>query len=140
MSLTSEKILKGLLWWQVIFHAGLGLLGIFAKQTAVFLAAKFFNFNLDLTPQMYWVINPFAAYVLAFGGFMAIAATDPKRYKSVIYIGAGILAVRVLQRITFLITATDDLIADASRSAIVSIIVVVSVFALALVLLTRRLE
>jgi len=82
----SEKILKGLLWWLVVFHAALGLLGLFAKESAVFLAEKFFNFQLELTPQMYWVLNPFAAYLFAFAGFMAIAARDPKRNSSLIYV------------------------------------------------------
>ena len=104
------------------------------------LAEQFFNFKLELTPQMFWVINPFAAYLLAFGGFMAIAATDPKQHKSVIYIGAGLLAVRVVQRAIFVITAPDALLADASRSSIVLIIAVVSAITLALVLLTRRLK
>ncbi len=140
MSLNTEKLLKGLLWWLVIFHAGIGLLGIFAKQTAVFLAEQFFNFKLELTPQMYWVINPFAAYLLAFAGFMAIAATNPKQHKSVIYVGAGVLALRAFQRVFFLITASDDLVANASMFAIVLTIVVVSIITLALVLLTRKLE
>ena len=82
----SEKVLKGLLWWLVVFHAALGLLGLFAKESAVFLAEKFFNFQLELTPQMYWVLNPFAAYLFAFAGFMAIAARDPKRNSSLIYV------------------------------------------------------
>ncbi|MCH7921291.1 MAG: hypothetical protein IIC50_25385, partial [Planctomycetes bacterium] len=126
MSVNSEKILKGLLWWLVVFHTGLAILGIFAKETTVFLAEKFFNFKLELTPQMFWVINPFAAYLLAFGGFMAIAAIDPKRHKSVIYVGAGLLAVRAVQRTIFVITAPAALLVDTSKSSIVLIIAVVS--------------
>ncbi len=140
MSLNSEKTLKGLLWWLVIFHASLGLLGLFAKETAVFLAEAFFNFELQLTPQMYWIINPFAAYLLAFAGFMAVAAIDPKRHRNVIYVGAGLLAVRVVQRAIFLINAPADLVADASKASIGLTIAIVSAITLSLILLTRRLK
>lgn len=140
MSANSEKILKVLLWWQAIFHTGLGLFGIFAKGSTVFVAGKVFNFNLELTPQMSWVIDPFAAYLLGFGGFMAVAALDPSRHKSVIYVGAGLLAIRVLQRVIFVFTAPDDLVADGSRVSSVLTIVVVSVIVSALIVLTRKLK
>jgi len=136
----SHKILKGLLWWLVVFHTVLGLLGLFAKESAVFLAEQFFNFQLELTPQMYWMLNPFAAYLFAFAGFMAIAALDPKRNTSLIYVGATLLGLRVLQRAFFLLTADDDLIANASQVGIVMTLSITLVIAVTLVLLTRKLS
>lgn len=136
----SERVLKGLLWWLAIFHVGLGLLGIFAKETAVFLAGRFFNFNLELTPQMHWVLNPFAAYLLAFGVFMAIAALDPLKYRNIIYAGVGLLALRVIQRAVFVLSAPNELRASTSLSSNVFTIVVVSTIAVTVFLLTRRLQ
>jgi hypothetical protein len=136
----SENILKGLLWWLVVFHSVVGLLGLFAKESAVFLAEKFFNFQLELTPQMYWVLNPFAAYLFAFAGFMAIAALDPKRNTSLIYVGASLLGLRVLQRAFFLLTADDDLIASGSQVGIVITLSVTLAITVSVVLLTRKLS
>jgi hypothetical protein len=136
----SENILKGLLWWLVVFHSVVGLLGLFAKESAVFLAEKLFNFQLELTPQMYWVLNPFAAYLFAFAGFMAIAALDPKRNTSLIYVGASLLGLRVLQRAFFLLTADDDLIASGSQVGIVITLSVTLAITVSVVLLTRKLS
>ena len=83
MSTLSEKALKVLLWWLVVFHGGLGLLGIFAKGSAETLAEQFFNFELELSPQTYWILNPFAAYLLAFSGFTAIAASNPRKKRAI---------------------------------------------------------
>ena len=136
----SEKVLKGLLWWLVVFHGTLGLLGLFSKESAVFLAAKFFNFQLELTTQMYWVLNPFAAYLMAFAGFMAIAARDPKRHTSLIHVGAALLGLRVVQRVVFLLTADDALIVSASRGGIILVLSVTLVIAISLVVLTKKLN
>ena len=135
-----EKILKALLWWLVVFHGGLGLLGIFAKDSAEVLAERFFSFQLELSPQMYWVLNPFAAYLLAFAGFMAIAALDPRRNAALIYVAASLLGLRVLQRGYFLLTADDDLISSPSKGSIGLTIAIVLVLAVALVVLTRNLS
>ena len=80
----SHKWLKGLLWFGAAYHVLLGLLGIFAKNSVVTFAKMFYNFNLTLDPQTYWILNPLAAYMLVFGLFMAVAATDPAKYKNVI--------------------------------------------------------
>ncbi|TWU27405.1 hypothetical protein [Bythopirellula polymerisocia] len=140
MSDRSEKILKALLWWLVVFHGGLGLLGLFAKGSAEVLAERFFNFQLELSPQMYWVINPFAAYLLAFAAFMAIAAWDPRRNVALIYVAASLLGLRVLQRAYFLLTADDDLISGTSKDRIVLTIAIVLVITIALLVLTRNMS
>lgn len=138
--MNTEKILKILLWFVAVYHILLGLLGIFAKETAVFIANNFFNFNLTLTDELLWVINPFATYLLFFGVFMAVAGMNPKKYKNIIYAGVGLFAVRVIQRIIFVVSAPEGLISNVDPIRNVLAIVVVAVIGLSMFFLTKKLR
>ena len=138
--MSRDKSLRVLLWIVAVYHIVLGLLGVFAKDAAIYLANIAFNFNLTLNNEMLWVINPFSAYLLVFGVFMAVAATDPKKYKNIVYVGVGLFALRVLQRIIFVVSAPEGLISsvDPIRNAIS--IIVVAVMGLSMFLLARKLK
>lgn len=136
----SNKWLKGLLWFVAIYHILLGLLGIFAKDLAASLAGIFFNFNLTLTPEMYWVLNPFAAYLLIFGVFMALAASDPVKYKNVIFVGVALFAVRIVQRIVFFFAAPEGLISNTDPVRNILVLVVVSAIGLGMYLLAKKVK
>ncbi len=128
--------LKGLLLIVAIYHIALGLLGIFAKNLAVALARNFFNFNLALTDQIYWIINPFATYVLIFGFFMAVAASDPIKYKKVVYVGVALCTVRVAQRLAFFFIAPEGLVNNIDPIRNIIAIIVVSSIGIALFVMT----
>lgn len=132
--------LKYLLWLVAVYHIGLGLLGIFAKDFTITLAKNFFNFNLDLTNQVYWILNPFSAYVLIFGVFIALAAKNPVKYKDIIYVGVGLCAIRVIQRMFFFFSAPKELIFDIDpvRNAIV--MVIVAIIGTSLFFMARKLK
>ena len=136
----SHKWLKGLLWFVAMYHIALGLLGIFFKESAVFVAKSFFNFNLTLTPEIYWTLNPFAAYLLIFGVFMALAATDPVKYKNIIFIGVALFAVRVVQRVVFFFAAPEGLISNMDPVRNILVLVVVSAIGLSMYLLAKRVK
>jgi len=138
--MTSDKSLKVLLWVVAVYHILIGLLGIFAKDTAVFIANNFFNFNLTLTDQMTWIINPFATYLLFFGVFMAVAAMDPKKYKNIIYAGIGLFALRIIQRIIFIVSAPEGLMSNVDPVRNVIAIAVVAVIGLSLFVLAKKLK
>jgi len=138
--MADNKTLKVLLWFVAIYHILIGLLGIFAKDTAVFIAKNFFNFNLTLTPEMDWIINPFSAYVLIFGVFIAVIATDVKKYKNMIYVAVGLFALRVVQRIIFMISAPDSLISTIDPVRNIIAIGVVAVIGLFMFLLARKMD
>lgn len=138
--MSSDKSLKVVLWIVAVYHILLGLLGIFAKGSAVFIAKNLFDFNLTLNDQMMWVINPFVAYLLFFGVFMAVAAMDPKKYKAIIYAGVGLFALRIIQRIVFVAVAPAGLIGSASLMRNVVAIVVVAVLGLLMFFLTKKLK
>lgn len=132
------KALKVLLWIVAVYHIALGLLGIFLKSQAVYLAKTFFNFNFELTQQAYWMINPFAAYILIFGVFMAVAAKDPIKFKNIIYAGVALIAIRIIQRVFFLLTATEGLVISPSRNIIA--IVVIAIIGGILFFMTKNLK
>ena len=134
----SNSFLKGLLWFVGVYHIILGLLGIFAKDLAATLAKLFFNFNLTLTDQMYWIINPFAAYLLIFGVFMILAAKDPVKYKNVIYVGIALFAIRVIQRIFFFFTASEGLINSSDPIRFLIAIIIVAAIGTTMFILTRK--
>ncbi len=140
MALNNYRALKTLLWVVAVYHIALGLLGIFAKGIAVTLAQTFFNFNLTLTDQIYWIINPFAAYVLIFGFFMALAAKDPKKFKNVIYVGVTLMAVRVAQRASFLFAAPEGLISNIDPTRNMIMLIVVIAIGIAMFVMARKIK
>lgn len=140
MAKNSNKWLKGLLWFVGIYHILLGLLGIFAKNLAASLASIFFNFNLTLTPEIYWVLNPFSAYILIFGFFMVLAATDPVKYKNVILIGVFLFAIRIVQRIIFLFVAPEGLVNNIDPTRNILALAIVSVIGISIFILDRKLN
>ena len=122
----SVKWLKGLLWLGFVYHVIISFLGMFAKDTVVTLAKVFYGFNLEITPQVLWILNPFGAYVLAFGAFMALLATDPVKYKKVIYVIPAFIAFRVIQRLYFIFVAPSGfMVGDPTKNLIDIALVVI---------------
>jgi hypothetical protein len=138
--MAEQKALKVILWIVAVYHIILGLFGIFAKDMAAYLANVAFNFNLTLNNEMLWVLNPFAAYLLVFGVFLAIAATNPQKYKNIIYAGVGLFALRIVQRIIFVATAPEGLIANTSAVRNWIMIGIVAVIGLVMYLLVRKVD
>jgi|SRR3989344_7643203 len=140
MAYNEHQSLKILLWCVAIYHILIGLLGIFAKDTAVFIARSFFNFNLTLTPEMNWIINPLAAYILFFGVFMAVAAMDPVKYRNIIYAGVGLFALRVVQRIIFIIVAPEGLINQVDPVRNIIAIGIVAIIGIAMFVMAKKVK
>lgn len=133
-----KKTLRTILYIVAAYHILLGLIGIFFKDYAVWAAKNFFSFNLTMDPQVYWVLNPFAAYVLIFGIFMALAATDPVKYKNIIYAGILLFAVRIIQRLIFAFSATEGLKSITNPTQNITHLVVVAVIGGTLLVLTQK--
>ena len=140
MASNKHQSLKILLLIVAVYHIGLGLLGIFAKDFAVTLTKNLFNFNLTLTDQTYWIINPLAAYILIFGVFMALAAKDPVKYKNVIYVGVVLFAIRVLQRVVFFVTAPEGLVSNIDPIRNIIMLVVVAIIGIAMFVMAKKVK
>lgn len=135
-----KKALQLILYLVAAYHILLGLVGIFFKGYAVEAAKLFFSFNLTLTPEIYWILNPFAAYVLFFGIFMVVAATDPLKYRNIIYVGVGLFALRIIQRLFFAFTASADLISVVNPAQNILHIVVVAILGVAMLGMVKSLK
>lgn len=106
---SAAKSLRVLLGVGALYHLLLGLAGLFMKDQAAELARLFFRFNLSPTPEILWLLNPFSAYLLAFGLLMAVTALDPVKYRAFVYVVVTLYAVRVLERIWFLVAGEEAL-------------------------------
>ena len=136
----SAKWIKGLLWFGAVYHMLLGLLGIFAKDVVVTLAKNFYNFNLTLDAQTSWILNPLAAYMFVFGVLMAVAASDPSKYKKIIYAAVGLLFLRVVQRIIFEVVAPTGLIQtiDPVKNSID--LILIGIYSIVVLVLTKKMK
>ncbi len=140
MANNQNKWLKGLLWWGAAFHIILGLIGLFAKEAVITIAKSFYNFNLVLDPQTYWLLNPLASYMLVFGLFLAVAATDPQKYKSIIYVALFLILVRTIERLIFMIISPQDLVSTLDPMNMVLDIVLTAIYGLLLFIAARKLR
>ena len=136
----SHKLLKGILIWVGLYHILLGFFGIVAKDIAVSFAKWFFNFNLTMTQEIAWILNPFAAYVFIYGVFLVIAATDPVKYKNIIFAAVGLIAVRVIQRIIFFMFSPGGLIINADPVRNMLAIIVPAAFGAAIAYLALKIK
>ncbi len=105
--------LSGLLVVGAVYHVLLGLAALLFKEHAAEMARVFFRFNLTPTPELLWILNPFAAYLLAFGLTMAVAARNPGRHRPVVLLVVALYAIRFLERAWFVIAADETLKASA---------------------------
>lgn len=138
MTSSKKDWLKYLLWFGAIYHVILGLIGIFAKELVVSLAKNFYNFNLTLDSQAYWIINPLAAYMLIFGGFMAVVASDTVKYKKFINVILVLFVIRVLQRVFFTLASPAGLVSAVDPVREWIDIGLVAAYALSIFLLSRK--
>ncbi|MDO8509291.1 MAG: hypothetical protein Q7S27_06450 [Nanoarchaeota archaeon] len=135
---SQNKWLSYLLWFGAVYHILLGLVGIFAKGLVASLAKNFYNFNLTLDPQTYWIINPLAAYMLIFGVFMAVTATSTTKYKSFVNVILALLVLRVIQRVFFITTSPADLINNVNPIKEWMDIGLVTAYAIIVFVLSRK--
>src|SRR3989338_4485753 len=133
----STKLLKIVLGIVAVYHILLGIAGILIPADLISkLASQFFYFTLTVTPEVGWVIRPFASYLLVFGVFMGVAALDPSKYKLIIYGGISLFVVRIIQRLYFMARGFEEFGTDPVRSWLH--IGVVTILAIALIVLVRK--
>jgi hypothetical protein len=137
---TTNIGLRVLLGVAAVYHVIIGLAGLFMKGRAEELARSLFGINLEATPGLLWILNPFAAYMTAFGVMLAVTATNPLRFRPLVFVAAGLFALRVVQRIIFLTSADGALKAVASPGHNLLHLAVVSIMGLAMVVLALRIK
>jgi hypothetical protein len=120
------RLLQFLLWLGVIYHAGLGLIGLFGKSLVGAIARNIFGFRLTVTQEILFVIDPLAALMLATGGFLFFCARDPVKYRPLVYVLPGLMAVRLVQMLIF--AATPEDLSLMSRSTFFPAVIATAVY------------
>ena len=87
-----------------------------------------------------WMLNPFSAYMLAFGAMLAVAASNPLRFRPMVFVAVGLFALRVVQRVIFFTTADEALKTVASPGQNLMHLAVVSAMGLAMLVLAVRVK
>jgi hypothetical protein len=137
---TAKTWLRVLLGVAAGYHIVLGLLGIFFKSHAAELARELFRFNLSASPDVLWMINPFSAYMLAFGSMLAVTASNPLRFRPMVFVAGGLFALRVVQRVIFITSADEALKTVVSPGQNLVHLAVVSAMGLAMLVLAMRVK
>lgn len=133
----TEIALKILLYVFAAYHVLIGLAGIFLTDMAKDLAKSIFNFHLTMDAQTLWMVKPLAAYMLVFGILMFFVVKDFEKYKIVIYSAVGFIAIRVIQRILFLVQG-QEFMANANPTTSILGIIFLAIYGGAIFLLTKK--
>jgi len=130
--------LRALLGFTAFYHLALGVLGLLARDRAPELARTLFRFQLSGSPETLWLLNPFSAYLLAFGATTAVAAWNPVRFRPLVFVVVGLFVLRIIQRLVFTIAADDSLKAAVSPVQNVIHLCVVAALAAGILILALR--
>lgn len=135
-----KRILQVFLAAIAVYDVYLAALGLFFRDNAAVYAVDFFNFNLDVTASTYWLIGLLSTYLLAFAAFLLVTATDPMKYIKNVYVILGVFAVRILQRVYFLIQTYDDPSLVANTTAADMHLISIVATAVVLLILTLKVQ
>jgi hypothetical protein len=94
------RLLRIYLWIICIFHVMTGL-GTNCSKPFVATMADWYGAKVDLTPQFLTLLHPLGAFMFILGVLAAVAASDPLRYRPIVYCFAALFLIRSLQRILF---------------------------------------
>jgi len=96
------KIFKGVAWFASVYHALLGLGGLFGSSAFIQQVVKgVYGINLTLTSEVIFLIKFTSVYMLAFAVAMAIMALNPVRHGCLIWVAAALFGTRILYKIIF---------------------------------------
>jgi hypothetical protein len=83
------------------FHLFTGL-GVNVSPAFVDAAARMYGADPQgWSPEFLHILKPLGAFMMALGAAAAVTAMNPDRYRAIVYIFAGLFAVRALHRIIF---------------------------------------
>jgi hypothetical protein len=91
-----QVYLGGICASHMVIGLGVNLSKPFMERTADLYGAK-----ADFTPQFLAILHPLGAFMIVLGLLAAVAASDPMRYRAVVYCFVVLFLIRTLQRIAF---------------------------------------
>jgi len=95
------KPFQGVAIFMGVYHLVLGILGLVSGEVAARTGAIVYGAHVEVTPMFSYLVKYLAAYVLAFGAMMLVLASDPVKYRSLVYVALLVAVVRILSRLIF---------------------------------------
>lgn len=97
-----QRILQFFCGYVALYHLALGIVGIFASREFVTtLIDTFYGATLTVDGTLFYIVKLVAAYFIAFGGMMAVAAFQPLKYRHFIWVAVVFFVVRMAELIYF---------------------------------------
>jgi hypothetical protein len=96
-------------------HLVIGL-GINLSRQFMERTADVYGAQADFTPQFLAVLHPLGAFMIVLGLLAAVAASDPLRYRPIVYCFVVLFLIRTLQRIVFAHDIEQAFQIDPSRN------------------------
>jgi hypothetical protein len=91
--------LKVVLAMICIYHVVLGLATFVSGDLTVKLAKSIFGLNLEMTPQMSYIVQLLGVYAIAFGLVAGLAAADPLKHPVLLNVIVVLYALRILNKL-----------------------------------------
>ncbi len=100
MNLPGLRLLQVYLVGICASHVLIGL-GVNLSQPFIERTADLYGARADLTPQFLAILHPLGAFMIVLGLLAAVAASDPLRYRPIVYGFVLLFVIRTLQRVVF---------------------------------------
>jgi hypothetical protein len=84
-----------------VYHLIIGILGLVSGEVAARVGSLLYGAHTEVTPVFSYMVKYLCAYVLAFGAMMLILASNPVKYKKLVYVALLVAVVRILSRLVF---------------------------------------
>lgn len=119
-----------------IYHVVLGLAAFVSDAMAVTLARSIFGLNLDMTPQLSYIVQLLGIYAITFGIITGIMAADPLRYPVMLNVIVVLYVLRVVNK--FLSMGQFEQAFGASMSRVWTDVVLLAAFGTAVLVLRPK--
>jgi hypothetical protein len=99
--MNTYKPFKALAGFMGIYHLLIGILGLVSGEMAARVGAAVYGAHVEVSPLFSYMAKYLAAYVIAFGVMMLFMASDPVKYRRLVYVAVILAVVRILSRLIF---------------------------------------
>jgi hypothetical protein len=99
--MNTYKPFKALAGFMGVYHLLIGILGLASGEMAARVGVVVYGAHVEVTPLFSYMAKYLAAYVIAFGVMMLFAASDPVKYRKLVYVAVLLAVVRILSRLIF---------------------------------------
>ena len=99
--MNTYKPFKALAGFMGVYHLLIGILGLVSGEMAARVGAAVYGAHVEVTPLFSYMAKYLAAYVIAFGVMMLFLASDPVKYRKLVYVAVLLAVVRIFSRLVF---------------------------------------